>query len=172
MADQGSGDTCWTEAGRERWPIREAAGCVALSSHKIDYERKAPNQSSDEETRQGREARAAVAVCDRVFSTDSAGHAGLAGIVYPGALRTIPDSEFKKYLARHEVALVSHRDGSNSSSPSYLNPRTLMVQRFTGFVSQEMPPLKDPGRLGCCYGHAIKRKVETRGSRDVRSPTC
>jgi hypothetical protein len=25
---------------------------------------------------------------------------------------------------------------------------------------------------GCCRGHAIKRKVETRRSRDVRSPTC
>ena len=33
---------------------REAAGCDAPSSHEIDYETKAPNQSSDEETRQGR----------------------------------------------------------------------------------------------------------------------
>jgi hypothetical protein len=36
-------------------------------------------------TRQGRKARAAVAVYDRVFSTDSAGHVGVAGIVYLGA---------------------------------------------------------------------------------------
>ena len=88
-------------------------------------------------TRQGRKARAAVAVCDRVFSTDSAGHVGVAGIVYLGApAETIDDPTFYR------------------------------------LVSQEMPSLKDPGRLAASAGHAIKRKVETRRSRDVRLPTC
>jgi hypothetical protein len=80
---------------------------------------------SMKKTRQGRKVRAAVAACDRVFSTNSADHVGVAGIVY-------------------------------LSAPA----ETINGPTFYTLVSQEMPSLKDPGRLAAAAGHAIKRKIE------------
>ena len=78
---------------------------------------------SMKKTRQGRKVRAAVAVCDRVFSTDSAGHVGVAGIVYLGA-------------------------------PA----ETIDGPTFYRLVSQEMPSLKDPGRLAAAAAMHSKEK--------------
>ena len=75
-----------------------------------------------------------------------------------GPLRTIPYSEFKKYLARHEVALVSHRDGSNLSSPSYFKSEDIDGPTFYRLVSQEMRSLKDPGRLAAVAAMQSKEK--------------
>jgi hypothetical protein len=77
---------------------------------------------SMKKTRQGRKA-PAVAVCDRVFSTESAGQVGVAGIVYLGA-------------------------------PA----ETIDGPTFYRLVSQEMPSLKDPGRLAAAAAMQSKEK--------------
>jgi hypothetical protein len=57
-------------------------------------------------TRQGRKARAAVAVCDRVFSTDSAGHVGVTGFVYLGApAETIDGPTFYRLVSQENPSL-------------------------------------------------------------------
>jgi C-terminal, D2-small domain, of ClpB protein len=68
-------------------------------------------------TRQGRKARAAVAVCDRVFSTGSAGHVGVAGIVYLGGAGKAEGSmdagncarPLKRFLQRHLETVLSRQ---------------------------------------------------------------
>ena len=52
------------------------------------------------------EKRAAVAVCDRVFSTDSAGHVSVVGIVYLGVpAETIDGPPFYRLVSREMPSL-------------------------------------------------------------------
>ena len=68
--------------------------------------RKPRTSLSLKKTRQGRKARAAEAVCDRVFSTDSAGHVGVAKIVYLGGpAETIDGPTFYRLVSQEMLSL-------------------------------------------------------------------
>jgi cell division protease FtsH len=85
------------------------------------------------------------------------------------------DEEVKQLLGlaydQAKETLVSHRDQLELVAAELLKSETIDGPTFYRLVSQEMPSLKDPGRLAAAAAMQSKEKFETRRSRDVRSPT-